>query len=178
MRFGTRPDDSRWRMTFYSKITMGLCWREYISNLGTASISTVLKPSKSSGTLGQKEPNQTNEKRKSSVSLISVNKNERQHTIYRAANSFETITSYYCVSQKVFCVIHYYLSLCYYFFLHFEAMKIVGLAIVRTGSDLNEPIPLTVATELSSFGFFQRQVSLSISVDFYFAFLWKFQTLF
>jgi hypothetical protein len=37
-------------------------------------------------------------------------------------------------------------------------MKIVGLAIVRTGSDLNEPVPLTVATELSSFGFFQRQV--------------------
>ncbi|GAX28755.1 synaptobrevin homolog YKT6 [Fistulifera solaris] len=36
-------------------------------------------------------------------------------------------------------------------------MKVVGLAIVRTGSDLNEPVPLTVATELSSFGFFQRQ---------------------
>jgi len=37
-------------------------------------------------------------------------------------------------------------------------MKIVGIAVVRTGKDLNEPIPLTFATDLSSFGFFQRQV--------------------
>jgi hypothetical protein len=37
-------------------------------------------------------------------------------------------------------------------------MKIIGIAVVRTGSDLNEPIPLTVANDLSSFGFFQRQV--------------------
>jgi hypothetical protein len=37
-------------------------------------------------------------------------------------------------------------------------MKIVGLAVVRTGAELNEPIPLSVATDLSSFGFFQRQV--------------------
>lgn len=36
-------------------------------------------------------------------------------------------------------------------------MKIVGIALVRTGPDLNEPIPLTVANDLSSFGFFQRQ---------------------
>jgi hypothetical protein len=37
-------------------------------------------------------------------------------------------------------------------------MKIIGIAVVRTGSDLNDPIPLTVANDLSSFGFFQRQV--------------------
>jgi hypothetical protein len=37
-------------------------------------------------------------------------------------------------------------------------VKIVGIAVVRTGSDLNEALPLTVATDLSSFGFFQRQV--------------------
>ena len=37
-------------------------------------------------------------------------------------------------------------------------MKVVGIAVVRTGSDLNEPIPLTTASDLSSFGFFQRQV--------------------
>ena len=37
-------------------------------------------------------------------------------------------------------------------------MKIVGLAVVRTGAELNEPIPLSVATDLSSFCFFQRQV--------------------
>lgn len=37
-------------------------------------------------------------------------------------------------------------------------MKIVGIAIVRTGPELNDPIPLSVANDLSSFGFFQRQV--------------------
>jgi hypothetical protein len=37
-------------------------------------------------------------------------------------------------------------------------VKVVGIAIVRTGSDLNEPIPLVTANDLSSFGFFQRQV--------------------
>ena len=37
-------------------------------------------------------------------------------------------------------------------------MKVVGIAVVRTGSDLSEPIPLTTASDLSSFGFFQRQV--------------------
>jgi len=36
-------------------------------------------------------------------------------------------------------------------------MKIVGLAVVRVGKDLNDPIPMSVATDLSSFGFFQRQ---------------------
>lgn len=39
-------------------------------------------------------------------------------------------------------------------------MKLLGLAVVRTGSDLNEPIPLHVTNDLSSFGFFQRQVRL------------------
>ena len=37
-------------------------------------------------------------------------------------------------------------------------MKVVGVAVARTGADLNEPIPLTVTNDLSSFGFFQRQV--------------------
>jgi hypothetical protein len=37
-------------------------------------------------------------------------------------------------------------------------MKVISIAIVRTGSDLNEPIPLSVTNDLSSFGFFQRQV--------------------
>lgn len=36
-------------------------------------------------------------------------------------------------------------------------MKIVGLAILRTGSDIPDSIPLTMASDLSSFGFFQRQ---------------------
>ena len=39
-------------------------------------------------------------------------------------------------------------------------MKVVGVAVARTGADLNEPIPLTVTNDLSSFGFFQRQVSV------------------
>ena len=38
-------------------------------------------------------------------------------------------------------------------------VKIVGLAIVRTGTDIDEPVPCTVANDLSSFGFFQRPVS-------------------
>lgn len=37
-------------------------------------------------------------------------------------------------------------------------MKVYGIAIVRTGTDINEPVPMTVASDLSSFGFFQRQV--------------------
>jgi hypothetical protein len=37
-------------------------------------------------------------------------------------------------------------------------MKVLGIAIVRTGSDLNEAIPLNTVSDLSSFGFFQRQV--------------------
>lgn len=36
-------------------------------------------------------------------------------------------------------------------------MKIVGLSVVRTGAELNEPIPVCVANDLASFGFFQRQ---------------------
>jgi hypothetical protein len=40
-------------------------------------------------------------------------------------------------------------------------MKVVGIAIVRTGRELNEPIPLTVTNDLSSFGFFQRQVRMN-----------------
>jgi hypothetical protein len=39
-----------------------------------------------------------------------------------------------------------------------KTMKVVGIAVARTGADLNEPIPLTVCNDLSSFGFFQRQV--------------------
>jgi len=37
-------------------------------------------------------------------------------------------------------------------------VKVVGIAVCRTGTDLNEPIPLCVANDLSSFGFFQKQV--------------------
>eukprot|EP00565_Helicotheca_tamesis_P000207 CAMPEP_0185741066 /NCGR_PEP_ID=MMETSP1171-20130828/38759_1 /TAXON_ID=374046 /ORGANISM="Helicotheca tamensis, Strain CCMP826" /LENGTH=200 /DNA_ID=CAMNT_0028413009 /DNA_START=617 /DNA_END=1219 /DNA_ORIENTATION=+ len=36
-------------------------------------------------------------------------------------------------------------------------MKIVGLTILRTGKDVEEPIPLTTACDLSSYGYFQRQ---------------------
>lgn len=36
-------------------------------------------------------------------------------------------------------------------------MKIVGLSILRTGKDLSDPLPLAVANDLSSFGYFQRQ---------------------
>ena len=40
-------------------------------------------------------------------------------------------------------------------------VKILGLAVVRSGNDIPEPIPCTMATDLSSFGFFQRPVSSS-----------------
>mmetsp|Transcript_1372 Transcript_1372/g.2094 ORF Transcript_1372/g.2094 Transcript_1372/m.2094 type:complete len:199 (+) Transcript_1372:43-639(+) len=36
-------------------------------------------------------------------------------------------------------------------------MKIVGIAILRTGKELQDPIPLVVVNDLSSYGFFQRQ---------------------
>lgn len=36
-------------------------------------------------------------------------------------------------------------------------MKVVGLSILRAGKDSSEPIPLTMASELSSYGYFQRQ---------------------
>jgi hypothetical protein len=39
-------------------------------------------------------------------------------------------------------------------------MKVISIAIVRTGSDLNEPIPLSITNDLSTFGFFQRQVNI------------------
>ncbi|KAL7558526.1 hypothetical protein ACA910_008120 [Epithemia clementina (nom. ined.)] len=35
-------------------------------------------------------------------------------------------------------------------------MKVVGLSICRTGADLNEPLPLSISNDLSSFGYFQR----------------------
>ena len=37
-------------------------------------------------------------------------------------------------------------------------VKILGLAVVRSGNDIPDPIPCTMATDLSSFGFFQRPV--------------------
>ena len=37
-------------------------------------------------------------------------------------------------------------------------MKVVSIAILRTGPDVAEPIPVSMACELSSYGFFQRQV--------------------
>mmetsp|Transcript_18545 Transcript_18545/g.27138 ORF Transcript_18545/g.27138 Transcript_18545/m.27138 type:complete len:201 (+) Transcript_18545:183-785(+) len=36
-------------------------------------------------------------------------------------------------------------------------MKVVGLSILRTGNDLEDPVPITMACELSSYGYFQRQ---------------------
>jgi len=36
-------------------------------------------------------------------------------------------------------------------------MKVVGIAILRTGSDIPDPIPMTMTSDLSSYGFFQRQ---------------------
>lgn len=35
-------------------------------------------------------------------------------------------------------------------------MKVVGLSVCRTGPDLNEPLPLSINNDLSSFGYFQR----------------------
>eukprot|EP00527_Entomoneis_sp_CCMP2396_P009436 CAMPEP_0198138944 /NCGR_PEP_ID=MMETSP1443-20131203/2302_1 /TAXON_ID=186043 /ORGANISM="Entomoneis sp., Strain CCMP2396" /LENGTH=201 /DNA_ID=CAMNT_0043800901 /DNA_START=149 /DNA_END=754 /DNA_ORIENTATION=+ len=35
-------------------------------------------------------------------------------------------------------------------------MKVVGLSICRTGADLNEPLPMSIHNDLSSFGYFQR----------------------
>lgn len=43
---------------------------------------------------------------------------------------------------------------------HHTMVKIVGIAIVRADSGVPEPIPVTVACDLTSYGFFQRQVSL------------------
>jgi hypothetical protein len=37
-------------------------------------------------------------------------------------------------------------------------VKVLALAMVRTGTELPEPIMCTLGTELSSFGFFQRPV--------------------
>lgn len=34
----------------------------------------------------------------------------------------------------------------------------VSIAILRTGPDVAEPVPVSMACELSSYGFFQRQV--------------------
>ena len=37
-------------------------------------------------------------------------------------------------------------------------VKIIGLSILRNGSDIEEPIPLCIACDLSAYGYFQRQV--------------------
>jgi len=37
-------------------------------------------------------------------------------------------------------------------------MKVVGITILRMGGE--DPIPLSMACDLSSYGFFQRQVSI------------------
>ena len=37
-------------------------------------------------------------------------------------------------------------------------MKVVGITILRTGASLPDPIPMSMACDLSSYGFFQRQV--------------------
>jgi len=36
-------------------------------------------------------------------------------------------------------------------------VKIIGLSILRNGNDIEEPIPLCMACDLSAYGFFQRQ---------------------
>jgi len=53
-----------------------------------------------------------------------------------------------------------------YVFAHFHQslrikarMKLLSLTIVKAPRKDNDPIPLTFATDLSTFGFFQRQVS-------------------
>ena len=43
-------------------------------------------------------------------------------------------------------------------------MKVVSIAILRTGPDVAEPIPVSMACELSSYGFFQRQVRTYIII--------------
>ena len=43
-------------------------------------------------------------------------------------------------------------------------MKVVSIAILRTGPDVSEPIPVSMACELSSYGFFQRQVRTYIII--------------
>mmetsp|Transcript_14906 Transcript_14906/g.42167 ORF Transcript_14906/g.42167 Transcript_14906/m.42167 type:complete len:202 (+) Transcript_14906:120-725(+) len=35
-------------------------------------------------------------------------------------------------------------------------VKVLAISIVRTGDDIPDPVPMTLATDLSSFGFFQR----------------------
>ena len=42
-------------------------------------------------------------------------------------------------------------------------MKVVSIAILRTGPDVAEPVPVSMACELSSYGFFQRQVRQGIA---------------
>lgn len=41
-------------------------------------------------------------------------------------------------------------------------VKVLSIGIVRTGTELPEPIICTLATDLSSFGFFQRPVSFKV----------------
>ncbi|KAL7550207.1 hypothetical protein ACHAWF_015578 [Thalassiosira exigua] len=36
-------------------------------------------------------------------------------------------------------------------------MKVIGITILRTGASLPDPVPLSMACDLSSYGFFQRQ---------------------
>lgn len=42
-----------------------------------------------------------------------------------------------------------------------ETMKVVSIAVLRMGSAGADPIPTSMACDLSSYGFFQRQVSSS-----------------
>jgi len=37
-------------------------------------------------------------------------------------------------------------------------MKVVGLSILRAGKDVSDPIPVSMVSDLSSYGYFQRQV--------------------
>ena len=55
-----------------------------------------------------------------------------------------------------------------------ETMKVVSIAILRTGPDVAEPIPVSMACELSSYGFFQRQVRSFMATEIFCRCCWHF----
>lgn len=44
-------------------------------------------------------------------------------------------------------------------------VKILALSVVRSATELPDPVICSMATELSSFGFFQRPVSFLLSLN-------------
>jgi hypothetical protein len=60
-------------------------------------------------------------------------------------------------------------------------MKVLDISILRTAAGNEDPIPLVAASELSSFGYFQRQVrnkQLPLTSSFLFLFQVIFKTVF